>query len=143
MNQEKLCLGLAHCEREKEVIDLLKMEGLWDDPSAWQYYGENENNFATIGNQQSRPEAALIEKIINSVDAVLMAKCLGEGTNPESRKAPNSIIKALKDYFKIPNGRLSNISAAERTEISENIALVATGSKSSPCYTVIIKTDLS
>jgi hypothetical protein len=63
-------LVLAHCEREKDVIDLLKMEELWDDPSAWQYYGDNENNFATIGNQQRSPEVVLIEKIINSVDAV-------------------------------------------------------------------------
>jgi hypothetical protein len=139
MNKEKFCLSLACCETEKEVIPLLKKEGLWDDPKAWQYFGGNENNFATIGNQQSRPEAALIEKIINSVDAVLMAKCLRKSLNPESKDAPQTITDALKQYFKIYNGKLSNLSASERTELAQNISLVATGSKSNPCYEIIDK----
>lgn len=137
MNTKQLCLNLVYCETEKDVIKLLKYEGLWDDSSAWQYYGDNENNFATIGNQQSRPEAAIVEKIINSVDAVLMAECLKNGINPESPEAPISNVKALEEYFKIDNGKLTNITTSERRVLSERICLVASGNKSNPCYSII------
>ena len=134
-----LCLKLVYSNNEKEVIKTLKEFGYWDDEKYWRYYGDNENNFATIGNQQSRPEAALVEKIINSVDAVLMAECMKRGINPEHKNAPGSIQKALEYYFNIYNGKLSNISATERTKIAEMIALVATGSKSNPCYSIVDK----
>jgi hypothetical protein len=132
MNNKNLCLNLVYCESEKDVINLLKNEGYWDDSSIWQYYGDNENNFATIGNQQSRPEAAIVEKIINSVDAVLMSECLRRGVNPESSEAPKSIINALETYFNIYAGKLSNITPTERRNLAENICLVATGKKTNP-----------
>jgi hypothetical protein len=139
MNYKKLCLDLVYCESEKDVIDLLKNEGYWDDSSVWKYYGDNENNFATIGNQQSRPEAAIVEKIINSVDAVLMSECLRSGVNPESPEAPKSVIDALETYFNIYAGKLSNITPAERRNLAENICLVAAGKKRNPCYLIIDK----
>ena len=139
MNNKNLCLNLVYCESEKDVINLLKNEGYWDDSSIWRYYGDNENNFATIGNQQSRPEAAIVEKIINSVDAVLMSECLRRGVNPESSEAPKSIINALETYFNIYAGKLSNITPTERRNLAENICLVATGKKTNPCYSIIDK----
>jgi len=139
MGKKHLCLNLAYCESEKDVIKLLKNEGYWDDSRAWRYYGDNENNFATIGNQQSRPESAIVEKLINSVDAVLMSKCLSQGINPESPEAPESITKALESYFTIYAGKLSNITPSERRKLAENISLVATGKKSNPCYSIIDK----
>ncbi len=137
MNNKSLCINLAQCETEKDVINLLKDQGYWDNSTVWRYYGDNENNFATIGIQQSKPEAAIVEKIINSVDAVLMAECLRMGINPESSEAPKSIINALEKYFKIYHGKLSNITPAERSNLAKNICLVATGKKSNPCYTII------
>lgn len=74
MGNKELCLNLAFADSESEVINLLKKVGYWSDTNAWQYYGDTENNFATIENQQSRPEAALMEKLINSVDAVLISR---------------------------------------------------------------------
>lgn len=137
MNTKQLCLNLAYCESEKDVIKLLKNEGFWDDQTAWRFFGDNENNFATIGNQQSRPEAAIVEKLINSVDAVLLSECLGKGTNPESPQAPQSINEALENYFNIYSGKLSNITPKERKNLGERINFVATGQKSKPCYTII------
>lgn len=138
-SNRELCLKLAYANSEEEVIEILKGFEYWDNEKYWRYYGDNENNFATIGNQQSRPEAALVEKIINSVDAVLMAECLKRGTNPESKNAPLSIQIALEKYFNIDNGKLSNITTSERTRIAEMIALVATGGKDNPCYSIIDK----
>lgn len=130
MYTKQLCLNLAYCESEKDVIKLLKNEGYWDDQNAWRYYGDNENNFATIGNQQSRPEAAIVEKLINSVDAVLLSECLGQGINPESPQAPQSITDALETYFNIYSGKLSNITPKERKNLGERINFVSTGQKS-------------
>jgi hypothetical protein len=64
-----LCIALVQCESEQEVVEILKQEKFWDKPENWQYFGGDENNFSIIGNQQSKPEAAIVEKIINSVDA--------------------------------------------------------------------------
>jgi len=139
MKNRELCLQLAYCETEKEVIDLLVKQGLWDNPDTWRYFGDNENNFATIGNQQSRPEGALVEKLVNSVDAMLMAECLKRGINPESSEAPKSITNALVKFFNIYEGKLSNLNPKERGRLAENICLVATGSKTNPCYSVIDK----
>ena len=83
-DMKKLCLALMRVDTEEEVIELLKAKGLWDDPSVWRYYGDHENNYGTIGNQQSRSEAALVEKIVNSVDARLICECLRKGIDPES-----------------------------------------------------------
>ena len=121
MDAKNICIALVHCETEKGVIKVLDQHGLWDNSSVWKNYGENENNFSVIGNQASRPEAALVEKLINSVDAVLMAECLSKGINPESPQAPNSIRKAVKKFFGIRDGKLSNILPTERGLLAEKI----------------------
>lgn len=136
---KELCINLAKAESETEVITLLKKAGFWDNPEVWQYYGGNENNFATIGNQQSRPEAALVEKIINSVDALLMAECYKRGKDPTAHDSPPTIYEALEEYYGIPEGKLTNIGANQRTKLAENIYLVSTGLKSAPCYSIIDK----
>jgi hypothetical protein len=137
MQVKELCCELAYCETESAAINLLEKQGFWNNPNAWHYYGDNENNFATIGNQQSRPESALVEKIINSVDAMLMAKCLKRGIDPETPKAPHSITEALIGFFNIHDGRLKNLTPKERGKLAENISLVATGTKTNPCYAII------
>jgi len=139
MSERDLCISLTKADTEEEVIKVLKHVGYWDDPSAWRYYGDNENNFSTIGNQQSRPDAAIVEKIVNSVDAILMRECLSRGINPESEKAPPTTRDALQEFFGIEEGKLSNLTARKRTEIASNIHLVATGTRSNPSYTIIDK----
>ena len=65
MQLKDLCLALVKCESEQEVIEILKSEKYWDREENWQYFGGDENNYSTIGNQQSKPETAIVEKIIN------------------------------------------------------------------------------
>lgn len=137
MDNKRFCLELILCEKESEVLQVLTKYGYWDDDSAWSNYGGNENNFSVVGNQQSRPEAALVEKLINSVDAVLMAECLTLGVDPEGGNAPQSILEAVSRYFGVSDGKLFNITPTERGSLAENICLVATGTKHNPCYSVI------
>lgn len=134
---KNLCISLIKSETEEEVIDHLKKYGLWENPNCWRTYGDNENNFAIIGNQQSNPESAIVEKIINSVDAVLMAECMKRGIHPESENAPRTIDEAVAKFFNVPNGKLSMIPTRMRKELAENIYFVATGPKKNPCYSII------
>ena len=134
-----LAIGLAQCESETDIMHLLIKGGYWDKTNDWQYFGDNENNFGTIGTQQSKPDSALVEKITNAIDAVLMAQCLQKGVNPEGNNAPASTRQALVDFFGIYDGRLSNLSARERTKLADNILFVASGKKRRPCYTIIDK----
>ncbi|SDK38027.1 hypothetical protein [Sediminibacillus albus] len=135
---KNMAIHLATCESEKEVIDFLKEKDLWGSKH-WRSYGDNENNFSVIGNQQSSPDAALVEKLINSVDAVLMKECFINGVDPTSDFAPKDVDAALSTFFQIPEGKLSNLDSRERTKLAENINFVATGKKSKPNYTIIDK----
>src|ERR1035437_5072017 len=66
----------------------------------WQPLDGNESNFGVIENQQSSPIAALIEKITNSIDAILMRKCYEAGIDPKSPQAPRGMEEAVKLFFK-------------------------------------------
>lgn len=136
VNNRKLCLGLLYAESEQAVISLLKHCGYWYDDTAWRLYGDIENNWSQIGNQQSHPVAAMVEKLVNSIDAVLMRECLQRGIPVEGFDAPQSIKEAQEAFFGIRNGNLANIGAINRTQLAQNIGLVATGSKNNPNYTV-------
>ncbi len=133
------CMSLASTRSEKEVISALKSAGYWDDPAAWEYYGSMENNFSIIGNQQSAPEAALVEKIINGVDAVLTRECLRARVAPEGPKAPETLRGALEGFFKVKFGILSNLVPSVRKRLAENIVFVASGQKKKPSYAIIDK----
>src|SRR5215207_3445516 len=99
---EQLCLKLLSSDTEKSVIRILTDAGYWQLEDAWENYGLVENNFSTIGNQQSTPERAMVEKLTNSIDAVLTAACFEKGLVPTGPLAPQSIAGALSQFFKIP-----------------------------------------
>lgn len=138
MDNKRLALKLASCESEEEIISLLKAENLWTDNSRWRNFGDVENNWSTIGNQQSDADAALVEKIVNSIDALLMKECLIRGISPSSDKAPRSIAEALELFFGIIGGKIQNLTESERTRLAaKNIILAATGEKSNPNFVIV------
>jgi len=61
--------------------------------------GGNESNFGIIENQQSSPIAALVEKVTNSIDALLMKKCLELGIDPKGADAPKSMNEAVLQFY--------------------------------------------
>jgi hypothetical protein len=144
---KRLCLRLLLVDSQTAVIDALTEAGYWDDVSAWRLFGDNENNYSTIGNQQSRAEAALVEKIVNSIDARLVNACLEQGIDPESPAAPQSIREAVALLFEkrqagalgADAGRVKNWSTGDRTREARLITLSATGYKpeqGDPCITI-------
>lgn len=143
MNNEelkKLAIDLAVSESAEEVKLILDKFNLYNKPEAWRNFGDRENNFSTIGNQQESPEVALVEKLVNSIDSVLTAECYKNNINPESEDAPSNIYEAAEKFYNIPNGKLSNITASERRKIAEeNIGLMCSGKlpqDGNPNYTI-------
>lgn len=135
-NASGLCFAILSAESESDVIAILKRASLWEDNASWQTFGAKENNYSVIGAQQADPVAALVEKLVNSVDAVLMRECLLKNINPESEKAPKSIADALSQYFEIKDGNLANVSPPKRRALAENIGLISTGQRSKPNYII-------
>ncbi len=146
-NQKKeLCLGLMRADSEAAVVQILTEAGCWNSKRVWRLYGDRENNFSTIGNQQSRPDAALVEKLVNSVDARLMHECLARGMNPESPAAPQTIRDAISKFFEdgrtsgsVFGGQVKAWDNEMRREVARGITLAATGVKGQegdPCLTI-------
>ena len=94
-----LFFNLYRCRVEKEVEELLKYYSLLDSPENWDYYGGTDSNFSVVENQQSGPVPALIEKVTNGIDAILMRRCIENGIDPRSPHAPRSIMEAVEKVF--------------------------------------------
>ncbi len=136
-NVKRMCMDLLHAEHESQVEKILDLNSFLEDESAWQPLSGIENNFATVGNQQSEATGALIEKVINSIDAVLMAECYKAGIDPQGKEAPTNMSMAVERFFGIRGGSIESLGARERTKFAELVQLVATGSKEEPCYLII------
>jgi hypothetical protein len=89
-HSKDLLTRLLESDTEDQAIEVLEEAGLWTNAAAWRLYGDAEDNFSPAGSQQRNPEAALVEKLVNSVDACLMGKALEAGIDPRGPKAPAS-----------------------------------------------------
>ncbi|HZY46790.1 MAG TPA: hypothetical protein VFE96_03230, partial [Candidatus Bathyarchaeia archaeon] len=136
LDNKALCIKLLRAESEQEVTDLLSEHGLLD-VKHWNVLGDMPNNRAMVNNQQQDPTGALVEKITNSIDAMLTRESFRLGISPESAKAPATMTEAAERFFSIKEGNLENLTSSQLTELAENIQVVATGSKSEPCYLII------
>ena len=140
---QQKCMDLLRADTEQDVIALLRQYGYWDNPNVWRPFGDKEDNFSTIGNQSANPEAALVEKVVNAVDAVLMGECWAAGIRPDSPDAPRSIPEAValfihKDASKANTlGHVSYWSNQKRREVADRLTLAATGSRSNPSITIV------
>lgn len=129
MDNRELAIKLATTEKEEDIVELLKDLKYWSNHKCWHPFGDNENNFSIIGNQQSKADAALVEKLINSVDAILIKECLIRGIDPQGQKSPQTMTEALHRFFNIIDGQISTLDVSQRNQMSKNIILAATGNK--------------
>ena len=138
MDEEILFNRLLRAETEADADSILKQAGYdLGNEKAWRPLGDMENNFSTVGNQQTEATAALVEKIINGIDAVLMAECFREKIDPKSPKAPSTMVAAVRQFFKVKDGLLANLDPASRTKLADTIHVVAVGEKTAPGYLII------
>ena len=124
MRMDQLFDKLYFAQTEDDVDKIINTHPNIFKPENWFPLGGNDNNFGVIENQQSTPIAALIEKITNSIDAVLMKKCLEAGINPKSDQAPKSMEEARTSFF--PNHGKWDIPSF-RNQQAESIQILADG----------------
>ena len=124
MNLEQLFFDLYKAPVEADVEKVLTHYSLLNDPANWRPYGGNESNFGVVENQQASPIPALIEKITNGIDAILMRACLEHGIDPRSHQAPRSIDDALRQFF--PNHKNWDLPGARR-EQAKRLQILADG----------------
>ena len=122
--------NLLKCENEVSLT--IQLDSVED--AIWFPLGGNENNFGVIENQQASPIAALIEKLTNSIDAILMRRCIEVGIDPKSTAAPNSMHDAIEAFFS-PDYKNWNFKGARKAQ-AQAIQILANGSTTRPCLTI-------
>ena len=134
----KLLNNLLDAQTEKQVHTCLEQADLLDD-SHWHPYGGLENNSGQFLNQQASPGGALVEKVVNSIDAVLMAKAYEN--DDLSNSPPSTMFEAAERYFNIPGGRLAEVTSTERGQIARSSVQVVFSGQKSPKRPTITITD--
>ncbi|MDE3259135.1 MAG: hypothetical protein OYM47_14990 [Gemmatimonadota bacterium] len=124
MYLEDLFWKLYKAQVEADVENVLDGYSLLDSPANWRPYGQNESNFGVVENQQASPIPALIEKITNGIDAILMRACYENEIEPRSDGSPRSIEDALCVFF--PDNKNWDLQGARR-EQAENLQILADG----------------
>lgn len=124
MRVERLFWDLYKASIEEDVDKVLERYGLGANPTCWRPYGQNESNFGVVENQQSSPIPALIEKITNGIDAILMRACIEHEIDPRSEEAPRSIDEALDRFF--PDHKNWDL-RRQRRELAERLQILADG----------------
>jgi hypothetical protein len=118
---------LLKSDSEEEVVAILTEAGYWNDPKVWRYYGDKPRNWATVGNQQSRPDHALVEKLTNAIDTKLIAAAT-IASKLEGSTAPATIFDARDLLF---GEELKDMEA-----LSKSITVAATGRRQRPSITI-------
>ena len=124
--EEKLFRALYSASTEDEVDRVIEQHPEIFERVTWHPYGDNESNFGVVENQQASPVPALVEKIINSIDAILMRRCLEENVDPESECAPRSVDHAVERFF--PDAANWDLPRTRRRQ-AEHIQILADGPK--------------
>jgi hypothetical protein len=124
ITNKELFLALYFCPTEEKVDEILSMYPEKFVDENWSPLGGNENMFGIVRNQQSSPIAALVEKVTNSIDAILTKKCLEKNIDPNSTSAPQSMDEAIKIFY--PDYKNWDLKQNRRKQ-SEDIQILADG----------------
>ncbi len=129
MQDKQLLADLLAAETEEVALAALNKRGLLNEPTRWKAIGNMPNNQSVVHNQQSTAAAALVEKVTNGIDALLMRKVRAAGIDPRGDDAPIGMNKAMDKFY----GDLSDRSREEIRHLAEeSMILYATGTKARP-----------
>ena len=126
---------LIKATTQEEVTDLIQSHPFFKN-CKWVPYGNQENNAGTIKAQSPDPVGALVEKITNGIDALLVRMCWDNKIDPTSSSAPQSQNDAMRKFFgdKVANFDLSD---KEVREIAlKTVRIIAEGTPEKPTISV-------
>lgn len=124
ISNEVLFNQLYFSKTEKEVDEIIQNNPDIFKEDNWFPLGGNENMFGIVRNQQSNPIAALVEKVTNSIDAILTKKCLELEVQPDSNDAPQTMEEAIHLFY--PDYKNWDLKQNRRRQ-SEEIQIIADG----------------
>ncbi len=137
MNHKKaksVFLEILKCQTSEEVEKIVKKEKL--DEEGWLFYGGRSNNVGTVDGQMRDADNALMEKITNSIDAILMRKCYEEGIDPRDKNAaPRTMSEAIQRFF----GGKDKLREKRSEFAKEWLRVTAEGKRDRPTMTIIDK----
>jgi hypothetical protein len=128
MEDKSLLAELLAAETEEGALEILTKKGLLNDEKRWRFLGNMLNNQSIVHNQQTTAAAALVEKVTNGIDAILMRKVRAAGIDPRGPKAPQNMPDAVEKFY----GDLTSDKVDVRKLAEESMILYATGSKALP-----------
>ncbi|WP_205677188.1 hypothetical protein [Antarcticibacterium arcticum] len=123
LSNKELFLELFKAKDEEDVLILFEKSATIFADKNWKPLDNNPSNYGIVKNQQSNPIAALIEKVTNSIDALLTKKCYEAGIDPKSAKAPRSMNEAIEEFYSNHNWDLREF----RRKQAEEIQVIADG----------------
>ena len=133
MDPKSLFLRLFKAPTERHVDEIISQDRLLSDERNWKPYGQNDSNFGVVENQQASPIPALVEKVINAIDAILTRECLERQLSPKSDDAPRSVDLAIERFFpEAPNWDLPK----RRQLQAERIQIIADGPRMETSLTI-------
>lgn len=119
-----LFLKLFAAKTENDLEEIIQKHNSLFSNENWVPVGDNESNYGIIENQQSNPIAALVEKVTNSIDAILTKKCLESGVKPDALESPRSMEEAIKKFY--PEHKQWDLPTFRRKQ-AEEIQVLADG----------------
>jgi len=134
--KKEILLKLIKAPNIEEVTKLIDTEEFFKKGN-WVPYGGVENNFGQISALAKTSDKAIVEKISNSIDAMLIKACYESGLNPESPDAPNNMREAAEKFFKIKKGDISTLDDKRTRELATKILVIAEGDREKPNISVI------
>ena len=134
LNKEILLKLIAATSRE-EVTHLINTHAFFKK-ATWTPYGGQANNAGTIKAQAADPVGALVEKITNGIDALLIRLCWDNKIDPASAAAPQSQSEAIRKFFG-DNVADFNLSDKEVREIAaKTVQIVGEGTSEKPTISI-------
>ena len=136
-DMKELFWKVFKCNGEDNLHEIVTGNEFFKSPDNWYPYGgknrDDRSNFSTFENQQAHSGAALVEKITNSIDALLLKRCKQESIDPKSDDAPQTIEEATEQFFDIPKGDIGELLGSDRAQMArDSIQIIATGDSNSP-----------
>lgn len=134
VDAKALFYALYGAHTEADVDAVISGFAALNNPANWHPYGGQQSNFGVVENQQASPIPALIEKIINGIDAIMMRRCLEEKIEPKSSEAPQSIREAVQRFFK--DHKNWDLSLNRRRQ-ADQLQILADGPKNDTSLTIV------
>jgi len=132
MSHRILFESLLQADNENEVINILNQENLWEySTDNWKIFGGDDfaGNKSIFMAQNPTPEGAIIEKLSNSIDALILLESKLRNIDPRGLDAPENVSKATELFFDIEDGDLTGLTRPYRTELADKIHLFTTGKR--------------